>query len=49
MFVDPDGRLDWRTRYRHAVLAMRAYYARLEHSDVVHGDIAWPPSDDQSS
>jgi hypothetical protein len=32
-FVDPDGQLDRRTRQRHATLAMRAYYARIEQSE----------------
>ena len=44
-FVDPDGQLDWRTRYWHATLAMRAYYARLEQSDVTSGGT----DDDHSS
>jgi hypothetical protein len=33
-FVDPEGELDKETRRRRATLAMRAYYARLEHSTV---------------
>lgn len=33
-FVDPEGHLDKRTRRRHATLAMRAYYERLECSTV---------------
>jgi hypothetical protein len=31
--VDPEGRLDKRTRKRRATRTMRAYYARLEHRD----------------
>ena len=37
-FVDPDKHLDRRTRRTHATLAMRAYYARLEHSAVTGDD-----------
>ncbi|MFI5259389.1 MAG: hypothetical protein ACHQ01_07265 [Candidatus Limnocylindrales bacterium] len=36
-FIDPHQRLDSRTRRRHATLAMRAYYARLEHAMVTDG------------
>jgi hypothetical protein len=35
-FVDPDRLLSTRTRRRHAMLAMRAYYARLEQSSVTN-------------